>query len=356
VPPGALLGNSTGTASAPLSVTVGSNLTLANGTISAPAPFVITGLPAGTAPAATDLVPLSQSGTPTAVSYSTFLTSLATLPGFDASPLHAMASGATKSRTFAALLSDSVSVEDFGAAGDGVTNDSAAFQAAVAAGLPIRLGPKTYIVNGPLSLTSATCLTLIGVPGQTTLRRLTQANGPGWITLTSPLIHAEGIIFDANASVKGSFNGVTVAASCVRSTFQRCAFTNAVSGDGLVFSTSDPVFARHAVIGCEAYGNSNGIACVSADGLTVSACHLHDNTTAGIYVDFIDPTHVIKARLTTIVGNQCWNNQIGIVVGDYSTSYANPASVTKGLSLDNRIGRKESMAEEKRNERLWKWR
>jgi hypothetical protein len=28
----------------------------------------------------------------------------------------------------------------------------------------------------------------------------------------------------------------------------------------------------------------------------------------------------------------------------------------KGLSLDNRIGRKESMAEEKRNERLRKWR
>ena len=328
VPPGALLGNSTSTASAPVSITVGSNLTLANGTITAPAPFVIGGLPPGTAPAATDLVPLSQGGAASAVSYGTFLSSLATLSGFDASPLHAMASGATTPRTFSALLSDSVSVEDFGAAGNGTTDDSAAFQAAIAAGLPIRLGAKAYVVNGPLSLTSATCLTLIGVPGQTTVRRMTQSSGSSWITLTAPIVHIEGIVFDANTSLTQSANGVTVAASCVRSTFERCAFTNAVSGDGLVFSTSDPVFARHAVIGCEAYGNSNGISCVAADGLTVSACHLHNNTVAGLYVDNIDPNHVIKSRRATIVGNQCCNNQVGIVVGDYASSYAIPAVIT----------------------------
>jgi nitrous oxidase accessory protein NosD len=328
VPPGALLGNSTSAASAPLSITVGSNLTLSNGTISAPAPFVISGLPPGTAPAATDLVPLSQNGTANAVSYGTFLSSLATLPGFDASPLHAMASGATTSRTLSALLSDSISVEDFGATGNGVTDDSAAFLAAVAAGLPIRLGPKTYIVNGPLSLASTTCVTLIGVSGRTTLRRLSQGSGSGWITLSASLVHVEGIIFDANTSLTGSANGVTIPATCVRSTFERCAFTNAVSGDGLAFSTSDPVFARHAVIGCEAYGNSNGIACLAADGLTVSACHLHDNKAAGLYVDYVDPSHVIKTRLTTIVGNQSWNNEIGILIGDYSSTYASPPVIT----------------------------
>jgi hypothetical protein len=328
VPPGALLGNSTSTASAPLSITVGSNLTLANGTITAPPPFVIKGLPSGTAPAATDLVPLSQSGTAYAVSYSTFLSTLTTLPGFDASPLHVMASGGTTSRSLAALLGDSVSVEDFGAAGNGSANDSAAFQAAITAGLPIRLGPKTYIVDGPLLLSSATCLTLIGVPGQTVVRRLTQSGGASWITLTASLVHVEGIIFDANSGLTGSGNGVTVASNCVRSTFERCAFTNAVAGDGLVFSTSDPIFARHTVIGCEAFGNSNGISCVAADGLTVSACHLHDNAVAGLYVDYIDLNHVIKTRLTTIVGNQCWNNEIGIVVGDYATSYATPATIT----------------------------
>jgi hypothetical protein len=328
VPAGALLGNSTSSASAPLSITVGSNLALANGTLSAPAPFVIGSLPAGTAPAATDLVPLSQSGTATAVSYSTFLSSLATLPGFDASPLHAIASGATTSRALGAMLGDAVTVEDFGAVGDGATDDSAAFRAAVSAALPIRLGPKTYIVNGPIALTSSAALTLIGVPGRTTLRRLTQSSGASWVSLTATAIHVEGVIFDGNSALGGSVNAVTVSASCIRSTFERCAFANAVSGAGLFFSTSDPVLARHAVIGCEAYGNLNGITCAAADGLTVSACHLHDNSIAGLFVDYIDPAHIVKSRLTAIVGNQCCNNQIGITIGDYSTAYAVPATIT----------------------------
>ena len=271
-------------------------------------------------------MPLSQSGAANAVSYSTFLAGLATLPAFDASPLHAMASTATTSRILAAHLSDTVAVEDFGAAGDGATDDSAAFSAAAGAGLPLRLGAKTYIVNGPVSLSSGTCLTLIGVPGQTTLRRLKQSGGVGWLTLTAPLIHAEGIIFDGNG-LSGGGNAVTVAAGCLRSSFERCTFINALSAAGLSFSKSDPTFARHTVLGCEAYGNANGISCAAADGLTVTACHLHDNSIAGIYVDYIDPTHAVKSRLAAIVGNQCWNNQIGIVIGDYSTTYADPATI-----------------------------
>ena len=273
-------------------------------------------------------MPISQSGTANAVSYGTFLSSLATLPGFDASPLHALASGATTARSLAALLSDTVSIEDFGAVGNGTTNDSAAFQAAIAAGVPIRLGPKTYIVNGPLALTSATCLTMIGVPGETTLRRLTQGSGANWIMLTAPLVHVEGVIFDGNTSLTGIVNGVTIAATCVRSTFDRCAFTNMVSGAGLLFSASDPILARHAVIGCEAYGNTTGISSAAADGLTVSACHLHSNSGAGVAVAYVDPSHVTKSRLATIVGNQCFSNQIGILIGDYATAYVVPATIT----------------------------
>ncbi|MBW4023633.1 MAG: right-handed parallel beta-helix repeat-containing protein [Proteobacteria bacterium] len=328
VPPGALLGNSGSSASGPLSIAVGSNLTLAGGTLSAPAPFAIDGLPGGVAPAPTDLVPLSQNGVAQAISYTSFLSSLATLPGFDASLLHALSSGGTSSRTLAAHLGDTVSVEDFGALGDGVTDDTAAFAAAVHAGLPIRLGPRTYIVNGALSLSSGSCITLVGVAGKTTVRRLTQTGSPSWLTLTAPLIHAEGILFDGNSGLSGGNNVVTVAAGCLRSTFERCAFANAVGGAGLAFNTSDPSPSRHTVISCEAYGNANGISCAAADGLTVNACHLHDNSGAGIYVDYIDPAHLLKSRLAAIVGNQCRNNQIGILVGDYATSYASPAAIT----------------------------
>lgn len=328
VPPGALLGNSGTTSSAPLAITVGSNLTITNGTLSAPAPFVIPSLPTGAAPGATDLVPLSQNGTASSVTYGTFLSGLGTLAGFDASPLQALATGGSTRRSLAALLGDAVSLEDFGALGDGSTNDSAAFAAAIASLRPIRLGPKTYVVNGPLALSNATALTLIGVPGQTVIRRLTQTSGSNWITLTAPAVHMEGIIFDANTSLTTSTTAVTIAASCLRSTIDRCAFTNAVNGTGLFYAHSDPVFARHTVSCSEAFGNKTGIACQAADGLTVSACHIHDNSGTGLSVDYVNSAHTVKSRLSTIVGNQCWNNYIGIVVGDYSTAYASPPAIT----------------------------
>lgn len=328
VPPGALLGNSGTTTSGPLSITVGSNLTLANGTISAPAPFVIGNLPGGAAPAATDLVPLSQSGTANSVTYGTFLSGLATLTGFDASPLQMTASGGTSRRSLGALMGDAVTLEDFGALGDGTTNDSAAFAAAIASLRPIRLGPKTYIVNGPTALSNATALTLIGVPGQTVIRRLAQTSGTSWITLTAPAVHMEGIIFDANSSLTGTANAVVIAASCLRSTVDRCAFINAKAGSGLFYVHSDPTLTRHTVSCSEAYGNATGINCQAADGLTISACHVHDNSGTGIAVDYVNSAHTIKSRLSTIIGNQCWNNYIGIVVGDYASAYAIPATIT----------------------------
>jgi hypothetical protein len=328
VPPGALLGNSGTAASSPLAITVGSNLTLANSTLSAPSPFVIGSLPNGSAPDATDLVPISQGGTANAISYSTFLSSLASLPGFDASPMMTTASGGTTARSLGAHAGDAITLEDFGARGDGATDDSAAFIAAAKAMRPIRLCPKTYIVNGALPLSNSGALTLIGVPGQTTLRRLTAGTAAGWITLTAPAVHIEGVIFDANTALTGTVDAVVIPAICLRSTFVRCAFTNATHGSGLVFKQSDPTFARHTVTACEAFGNVNGISAQAVDGVTVSSCHLHDNSVAGVSIDLVSPTYTAKSRLATVVGNQCWNNQIGILVGDYATAYATPATIT----------------------------
>ncbi|MCB8874781.1 right-handed parallel beta-helix repeat-containing protein [Acidisoma silvae] len=327
VPPGAILGNSGATASAPLAITVGSNLTLANGTLSAPAPFVIGGLPGGAAPAATDLIPLSQNGTAKSVGYSSFLSSLATLPGFDASPMQMTATGGRVARSLGSHAADAIALEDFGALGNGTTDDSAAFTAAAATLRPIRLGPKTYIVNGALSLSNAAALTLLGVPGQTVIRRLTQGAATAWMTLTAPAVHVEGVIFDANTSLASSVTAVSVAASCLRSTFLRCTFSNAVAGSGLLFNPSDPAAARHTVTACEAYGNVNGISAQAVDGLTVTACHLHNNSIAGISVDLAGAASTIKSRLAVISGNQCYGNQIGILVGDYANADAAPATI-----------------------------
>jgi hypothetical protein len=333
VPAGDLLGNGGSTSAGPLPITVGSNLVLAGGTLSATAaPFIISALPVGAAPGSADLVAVSQSGTINAVSYASFANGLAALPAFDTSPLKAKAIGGSISRTLGALFSDVLTIEDFGAVGDGVTDDTAAFLAAVAAGRPLRLGAKTYVINGPVALTNSAFITILGVPGQTTVRRLAQTSGATWISITAPVVHADGVVFDANISLSGAVNAVGIAPSCLRSTFLRCAFINAKGGSGLLYDQSDPVQARHSIVACEAYGNVRGIYCAAADGLIISACHVHDNSVAGITVDYVDPAYVIKSRLAEIIGNECWNNLVGIQVGDYTTANAVPATIANTTS------------------------
>ena len=73
--------------------------------------------------------------------------------------------GAT-ARTVQAKLRDAVSVKDFGAVGDGVTDDTAALVAAgviAAAGTPVYFPKGTYLTSSPLNFT--TLVRLIGEPG-----------------------------------------------------------------------------------------------------------------------------------------------------------------------------------------------
>lgn len=56
------------------------------------------------------------------------------------------------SRGLASKLSDTVSVMDFGAKGDGTTDDTAAIQAAITAGKTILFPGATYLVSGALSV------------------------------------------------------------------------------------------------------------------------------------------------------------------------------------------------------------
>lgn len=328
VPPGALLGNSGSASAGPLPITVGSNLSMANGVLTGPAPFIISSLPGGSTPSPTDLVALSQNGIAGSVSYAEFLSGLGTLPGFNASTLMMTPTGASAQRSLATLFGDALTVEDFGALGDGATDDTAAFHAAITSLRPILLGPRTYILNNTLTLTSATALSLIGVAGQTVIRRLSKSTGSAWITLAAPFVHVEGVTFDGNTSLTGSANGVIVPSTCLRSTFDRCTFSNVVGGAGLTFQPADPTLTRHTVLASEFFGNATGINCQAADGLTVSSCHVHDNSGTGIEIDYVSSGGTVKSRLAVISGNHCWNNFVGISIGDYTSADASPALIS----------------------------
>lgn len=135
---GVLLGRSSAGAGAPEAISVGPNLLLNAGTISAAAtPFAVGALPAGVVPTPGDLVPLSQGGTNVAVTYGQFASSLAELSGLDASSMTVSIAG--KVETLAAFAANAVSV------GGATMTGPLVLDAMPAA--PLQAAPKQYVDN-----------------------------------------------------------------------------------------------------------------------------------------------------------------------------------------------------------------
>ena len=332
---GHLLGRNSAGAGAPEQVAVGANLVLQGGTLSAATSSLdVAALPAGVAPAASDLVPFAQGGRNVAVSYGAFLGGIAGVAGIDASAMAVTATGATASRALADVLGDAVTVEAFGAHGDGVSDDTAAFVAAVASGQPIRLGAKTYVLNGQFTI-SRTGVTLIGVPGLTVLKRAAQTGNGAWISVQGDGFRAEDVIFDANGSAVAVESwGVQVGSQCLRSDFHRCVFRNAYGaslGSGLVFQSSDPAVSEHVVRDCTFTGNAaHGLWMQACTGVLVAGCRAYGNVRYGIVADYNDASFAKKVRLAQLVGNRCWGNERGISAGNFNATNLQPATWGNG--------------------------
>jgi hypothetical protein len=135
---GVLLGRSSAGTGAPESLTVGANLTLASGTLSASAtPYLISALPAGTVPASGDLVPLSQGGTNTAVPYSQFMSGLPEVANINASYMLLTATGSKTSTTLAGFAAGTLPI-----AGGSMTGP---LTLAASPTTPLQAAPKTYV-------------------------------------------------------------------------------------------------------------------------------------------------------------------------------------------------------------------
>jgi hypothetical protein len=333
VPQGSLLGGVGPGVASPVAIGIGANLALNGTVLSATAsPFEIAGLPAGATPGVADLVPLAQSGANVALPYAAFMRGVAGVPGVQAGAFEAIAAGASTLRSLAAIGANAVAIEDFGAVGDGVTNDVSALLAALASGNPVRLGPKTYRIDGECDIVGG-CAVLIGVPGTTVLVRGAQSavgtsGNPAWISISATQFFADGIVFDANRAISADTWGVVVQASCTNANITRSLFRNAMGsiyGWGFAIAPSDPTLTRHHIHDCEFTANAvDGMWVAACDSVAVTACRAHDNARNGIYVDSQDPTFVLKIRNVQVVGNTCWNNQTGISIGNFNATNTEP--------------------------------
>jgi hypothetical protein len=333
LPQGVLLGGIGPGTTGPAPVTIGSNLALTGSILSATAaPFIIEQLAAGAIVNSTDLIPVGQDGNNVSVSYESFMQALGSVAGVQGGNLNATASGATTSRILSKIAANFVSIEDFGAVGDGVTDDGPALLAALSSGNPVRFGPKTYVIDGECDI-SGTNATLIGCAGLTILTRSGQTHvgssgTPAWLSINATNFCAEGIIFDANRSIVEDTWAVVVQKSCVSALVTRCLFRNAMGliyGWGLAVAPSDPLPISHHIYDCEFCNNAvDGVWIAATDGVSITECRSHDNGRNGIYVDSQDPSFVLKIRNIHVIANTCWNNQAGIVVGNFNATNTVP--------------------------------
>jgi hypothetical protein len=221
-----------------------------------------------------------------------------------------------------------VPVESFGAKGDGITDDTDALTAALASGLPVLLGPHTYIVRGQWTIIQPNA-TLVGIPGLTVLKRLTQSGNGAWIAVQADGLRVDGVIFDANSSgVAQESWGVLVTSACANTDFHRCSFRNAqgaTQGCGLVIQSA-PLLAQHTIRDCEFSGNAaHGLWVQAAAGVLIANCRAHHNAGYGINVDFNDVLFTQQARLVQVLGNRAWSNARGIAVGNFNVTNTSPA-------------------------------
>ena len=164
---GTLLGNAGSTFGAPSSITVGENLTLEGGTLSAvAAPYVVAALPSGTVPNPGDMVPVGQAGGNTAVTYSQFMSGLSGVTNVDISKLSLTPTGATapyKLGDFAAaaaLTTGTTMTGPLALFGNPLQPLHAATKQYVDAGDAAALPTTGGVLTGPLTLPGSPVLAL----------------------------------------------------------------------------------------------------------------------------------------------------------------------------------------------------
>jgi len=322
-----LLGRLSAGIGEPESIAIGENFVVKCGTISAPAPFLIDILPSAGPPQGSDLVAVAQGGGNAAQNYAAFMGGLSDLTGISGSNLLAAPTGGMGSRQISDILADAISIESFGAVGNGATDDTAAFAAALLTSRPIRLDGRVYVVNGPLLISEET--TWLGVPNETVLLRLEVTSQQPWIECTGQSLCVTGIIFNSNDLAASNSPSFQINNACTHTKFVSCQFLNAVGstgGHGLLITSSND--AVHDISECS-FGNNrlNGVSVSGGGTVSVKGCTAQNNLGSGIDVD--------AETACLLYNNICTANQIGIAVGTWQSCASNSIAAPFCFVHDN---------------------
>jgi parallel beta-helix repeat protein len=256
----------------------------------------------------------------------------------------------------------STNVRDFGAAGDGVTDDTAAFTAAAAAlsaGGTIHVPPGTYLVSGSNGISFSESITLAGAGiGTTTITRGSASHNLATFTGSSSVVCLRGITFDGATYKRVGVHAIGIATLIVENCeFKRAGIPGYAGGnqgsiDGLrmdavtrakldrcLFSDCerDGCFCKPAkyleVTNCRFTGNGRGGCTNDIEGnvtpivSTYIGNHVEDCGAFGLHTESINTgtlatVHYIGNTIVDCGDDDGWSIAWGIVFGNYTQGEA----------------------------------
>jgi hypothetical protein len=179
-----------------------------------------------------------------------------------------------------------LNVQDYGAIGDGATDNTSAFNKALTAanslgGTTVLVPPGTYLVNGTLEMFSGTVLT----GASQTSSIIKQASTAG------PLLHASGQRYmtisdlqlqgpNAGTGQGISFDGSTGAAAGLEI---RNVFVVNFGGDAVYLNTA--ITSAFTNVRCQAKSGGYAFHAVSGTSLVFNACYANGSFKTGYYLD-----------------------------------------------------------------------
>lgn len=206
-------------------------------------------------------------------------------------------------------------------------DDTASMTRAVAAGVPILLGPRTYSIHD-FSTGACAQFVLSGVKGQSIIQRNATTNPTGtFFGVTCAAVTINGVVFDSNSgAITANQWGVLISGGgqTVSVTNSRFENNSGSIGSGFTLASTGPaaggtfVFDHNEVD----HNTFNAAWFGSVSKGSVTNNWVHDNATVGILVaSFNGATSTNFSKDVLVEGNHVARNPKGIFVGGIGSPY-----------------------------------